>query len=210
VANALLFILALIFHPARRRLDAARKDAGLSGSMLEPMGDKAECIIYPSLPEIEYPHVPHPKTVFAGPILTPEAAVSAVDYPDISAFLARGRTVFVNMGSLFTYTAADVEAMMQAFLDARQRLRQDGGLQILWKLPRASQMTALLEEKLGSEPERKQWIWIEEWIEPPALAVLQHSNIVASAHHGGASEWIRNVCMCHALTMSADSVHEAT
>jgi hypothetical protein len=29
---------------------------------------------------------------------------------------------------------------------------------------------------------------VEEWIEPPALAVLQHPNVAVFVHHGGASE----------------------
>jgi hypothetical protein len=182
------FIHMLLRHPARRSLDAARKAAGLPGSMLASAQKQAVCNIHASLEALEYPHVPKPRTVFAGPILNPVPAVAADTYPDLAAFLAQGRTVLVNMGSLFTYTPADTIAMAEALVAARKELAGSGGLQVLWKLPDASGFQTLLDEHLGLPAQRRTWVRVEEWIEPPALAVLQHPNLAVFVHHGGASE----------------------
>jgi hypothetical protein len=185
---AIAFILTLMVHPARRALDADRKVAGLSGSVLSPPGENAVCIIYASLAELEYPHVPNPRTVFAGPILTPVPPVDADTYPDMAAFLARGRTILINMGTLFKYDTDDVNGVVEGIVAARRELQHKGGLQVLWKLPDISTFEALLDERLGSPTQRQEWVRIEKWINPPALAVLQHPNLVASVHHGGASK----------------------
>jgi hypothetical protein len=169
-------------------LDAARKEAGLSGSVLAPFGQDALCSIFASIPEIEYPHVPNPRTVFAGPILTPTLALSAKENPDLAQFLERARTAMINLGSLFKYTADDAAAVATAIADARTRLEPRGGLQVLWKMPGAAAFASMLDAKLGPEDERRNWVRIEEWIDPPALAVLQHPNLVVSVHHGGASK----------------------
>jgi hypothetical protein len=182
-----VFIYVMLRHPARLSLDAARKAAGLPGSVAAPT-ENAVCKIHPSLPELEYPHVPNPRTVFAGPILSAVPAVAADTYPDLAAFLAQGRTVLVNMGSLFKYTPADTIAMAEALVVARKALADSGGLQVLWKLPDASSFETLLDEHLGPPAQWRAWVRVEEWIEPPALAVLQHPNVAVFVHHGGASE----------------------
>jgi UDP:flavonoid glycosyltransferase YjiC (YdhE family) len=188
ILAAFALIYLLLRHPARRRLDAARKAAGLPGSMLAPAQKQAVCNIHASLEALEYPHVPYPRTVFAGPILNPVPVVAADTYPDLAAFLAQGRTVLVNMGSLFKYTPADTIAMAEAFVAARKELAGSGGLQVLWKLPDASGFQTLLDKHLGLPAQRRAWVRVEEWIEPPALAVLQHPNVAVFVHHGGASE----------------------
>jgi UDP:flavonoid glycosyltransferase YjiC (YdhE family) len=177
----------MLRHPARLSLDAARKAAGLPGSVAGPAAN-AVCHIHPSLPELEYPHVPNPRTVFAGPILNPVPVVAADTYPDLAAFLSQGRTVLVNMGSLFKYTSSDTIAMAEALVAARKELAGSGGLQVLWKLPDASGFQTLLDKHLGLPAQRREWVRVEEWIEPPALAVLQHPNVAVFVHHGGASE----------------------
>jgi hypothetical protein len=182
-----VFIYVMLRHPARLSLDAARKAAGLPSSVAAPT-ENAVCKIHPSLPELEYPHVPNPRTVFAGPILSAVPAVAADTYPDLAAFLAQGRTVLVNMGSLFKYTSSDTIAMAEALVAARKALAGSGGLQVLWKLPGALGFQALLDEHLGPLTQRDGWVRIEEWIEPPALAMLQHPNLAVFVHRGGASE----------------------
>jgi hypothetical protein len=189
ILSALTFILFMVFNPRARAIDAVRKEAGLAGSVLTSLEGGSLGSIVPSLPEIELPHVPLPRTVFAGPILTPVSAITATEHADLAAFLARGRTALINMGSMFLYTTDDVIAVAHAIVDARTRLLGRGGLRVLWKLPGASAFAALLDERLGPTTERREWVRVEEWIDPPALAVLQHPNVVVSVHHGGASEW---------------------
>jgi hypothetical protein len=183
-------ILYFLLHPKRRSLDAARHSMGLPGSVLEAnQNDSARALIHASLAEIEYPHVPRPLTVFAGPILTPVAPLSRTDYPDLAGFVegGPGRTVYVNLGSLFTYSAMDVRAVAEAYVAARKRLADRGGFRMLWKLPRPEDYNNILNEILG---EKRPDVRIEGWVDAPALAVLQHPNVVLSVNHGGASEWL--------------------
>jgi hypothetical protein len=134
--------------------------------------------------------MPRAHTVFAGPILAPVPPL-AVDDPDaacaeLARFLAAGRTVHVNLGTLFEYMDADVRALARALVTVRRRLRDMGRepVQVLWKLPHKDRFRALLDEELGPE---REGVRIEEWISPPALAVLMHDNVTVSVHHGGAS-----------------------
>lgn len=141
--------------------------------------------IIPSVPAMEYPHTPPANAILAGPIVVPTPPLTSADDHDLSAFLARGRTALFNMGSLFVFTLADVAAAADAFIEARRRLLPRGGLQVLWKIPHATSFAALLNDKLLGED--RESVRIEEWIGPPALAVLRHPNVVVSIHHGGAS-----------------------
>jgi hypothetical protein len=194
---AIFFILLMVLHPKRRTLDSARKAAGLPGTILSPPGEGSRAIIHASLAELEYPHVPNPNTVFAGPVLTPISPVTRETFPEIAEFLEGGRTVLVNLGSIFAYTEDDVQAVADGIVIARSRLADRGGFRVLWKLPQASKFSALLDERLGTKTERE-GIRIEEWIDPPALAVLQHPNLAVAVHHGGASQF-------QIFTMSADT-----
>jgi hypothetical protein len=187
----LALLLLSVFSSSRRALDRARGEFGLTGSVLTPATNDAACILCPSLPELEYPHVPLPRTVFAGPIVAPMPAVSAAD-PDpanaeLARFLDRARTVHINLGTLYKYTEADVRALARGLARVQRLLNELGRerVQVLWKLPHKDRFTAVLEEELGDEhPD----VRVEEWIAPQSLAVLAHPNVVASVHHGGASE----------------------
>jgi hypothetical protein len=179
-------MICLILSSPRRKLDAARKTAGLTGSILSPIHDHVVALITPSMIELEYPHVPGHNTVFAGPIVHPEEPVSEKDYPQLAGFLQAERTVLVNMGSLFQYTEDDVRSMCHGIQLARAQLRDKGrqAFHVLWKLPKKNIFMDVLQDELGNDKA----IRIEEWIDPPLLAVLSHPNVVLSVHHGGASK----------------------
>jgi hypothetical protein len=192
VLLALALILNSIFSRFRRNLDRARGEFGLKGSVLTPAAENAACTLCPSLPELEYPHVPRPRQVFAGPIVAPLPALSAGDSDpataELASFLDRARTVHINLGTLYKYTEADVRALARGLARAQRRLHELGRerVQALWKLPHKNRFAAVLEEELG---DKHADVRVEEWIAPQSLAVLAHPNIVASVHHGGASEW---------------------
>jgi hypothetical protein len=185
-------IICLIFHivtsPYAKRLNAARNAAGLAGAAVGPMDEGTRVVIHASVPEIEYPHVPGPGTVFAGPIFERVPAISSSDYPELARFLDGGRTVLINLGSIFTYTEEEADAMAAAVVMARERLQDRGGFRVLWKLPKASSFAGVLERHFGKDREDT---LIQEWIEPMSFAILQHPNLAVSVHHGGASEcWL--------------------
>lgn len=208
ILYGVLVIFYFLLHPRRRSLDAARHSIGLPGSVLEAnQDDRSRAFIHASLAEIEYPHVPRPLTVYAGPILTPVAPLSRADYPDLAGFVegGPGRVVYVNIGSLFSYSAVDVRAVAEAYVAARKRLADHGGFRMLWKLPRAEEYTDILNEVLG---EKRTDVRIEEWVDAPALAVLQHPDVVLSVNHGGASGSSR-YAQFHETYYITDSIIEA-
>lgn len=142
-------------------------------------------MICASVKEMEYPHVAPPNVVYPGPILVPIPPLSAKKHPDLASFLDRDRTIVINMGSNFWYTEEDVENVADAIVLARKQYA-DEGFQVLWKLNGKEGFETLLERRLGKE--LLDSVRTEDWIEPPALAVLQHPNVVAFVNHGGASE----------------------
>jgi hypothetical protein len=172
----------ILLSPEASALRAARREVGLRHAPL----DSLPFHLIPSILELEYSHLPPPNAVLAGPILVPMAPLSADDHPGLAAFLDRGRTVYLNMGSLFLYTPADVLATCASITSAHARLADHGSLQVLWKLPKKDEFTDVLTTGLKDVPMES--VRVEEWIAPDALEVLEHRNVVVSVHHGGASK----------------------
>jgi hypothetical protein len=185
IAFGITFIGFIIFSSSRKKLDATRNAAGIPGSIFGEMNDGARAIIHASLPEIEYPHLLLEGTVCAGPIFEHVPPIDEVSWPELTRFLDKGKTVLVNLGSIFKYSEKEVEAMAQALVVARERMKDRGGFQALWKLPKAGTFKGVLDKVLGEE---RGDILVQEWIDPPALALLQHPNLVVHVHHGGASK----------------------
>ncbi|KIP07363.1 glycosyltransferase family 1 protein [Phlebiopsis gigantea 11061_1 CR5-6] len=180
----LAFWHILSTHPRIKALEGRRSKAGIQGKLLDKPLKDLPFMICASVKEMEYPHVAPPNVVYPGPILVPVPPLSADRYPDLARFLDRDRTIILNMGSNFWYTTEDVESIATAIVLVRARCG-DKTFQVLWKLNGRKSFGPLLERCLGQE--LLDTIRIEEWIEPPALAVLQHQNVVAFVNHGGAN-----------------------
>lgn len=90
------------------------------------------------------------------------------------------------MGTLFHFNEEDIRRVVAAIVEARGRLSSRGKFQVLWKLPRANSFADILDEAFTSAEDRAA-VRVEEWIALPTLSVIQHSNLVAWIHHGGAS-----------------------
>jgi hypothetical protein len=184
---AIYFIIFVITTSKRKEVDAARKAAGISGSVLGTPGTGGRANIHASLAELEYPHVPLPNTVFAGPIITPVPPLSGDGDTALSRFLNAGRTVLVNLGSLFSYTEDDVAAVAKAIVVAQVRMEDRGRFQVIWKLPQMAEFQSVLDKFFAAD---REGIYVTEWIDPPMLAVLQHENLAVAVHHGGASKYM--------------------
>ncbi|GJE93742.1 glycosyltransferase family 1 protein [Phanerochaete sordida] len=180
IALNIAWLRTLQTHPRIRTLEARRAKAGIRGQLLDKPLRALPFLICASVCEMEFPHVPGANVVYPGPIVVvpPPLAPGA-----LADFLARARTLVVNMGSNFWYTEADVAAVADAVVLARERCPVR--FQVLWKLNGKKAFEGLLEERLGKE--LLEDVRTEEWIEPPALAVLQHPNVVALVNHGGAN-----------------------
>ncbi|KAJ3495660.1 hypothetical protein NLG97_g3236 [Lecanicillium saksenae] len=150
-----------------------------------------------SLLELEFPLRSHKSVVACGPIIQDAPKVDESD-PQLSAWLARGRTIYVNMGSLFRFTedsAAELSKGLNLVLDQLD-LKEPSlpRTQVLWKLASKSgnapvtasnaKIRAAFCGKIEDDRVR-----ILTWLETPPLAVLRSGGIACSVHHGGASSY---------------------
>ena len=201
------FIWIVVTHPRVRALGRARSQAGIRGHVMDRSFHKLPFFICSSARELEFPHIPADNVVYPGPILIPVPPLTRESYPKLGEFLDRDRTIIINLGSNFWYSNEDVVSVADAIVDARRCCPTKAKFQVLWKLNGKKAFEVLLLEKLAAEGDA---VRVEEWIEPPTLAVLQHPNVVAFVNHGGASESCTHAFL-QLLTHSylPDSVHEA-
>lgn len=184
---SIAIIYRIVSSGSRKSLEAARKEAGVPGSLLATSDKGAEAFLLASMAEMEYPHLPMTKTVYCGPIIRHVPPISPIEYPEIHRFLDQKRTVVLNLGTLFTYNDRDVKAIVSAMGAARRSIK--GGFQLLWKLPHASNFSSIIEDGFGSEKDREETL-VREWLDPPALAILQHPNVACLISHAGANSLI--------------------
>jgi len=134
------------------------------------------------------------KIVPCGPILRPAPPVEAVD-PELSAWLGREPTVFVNLGTLSSYSEADAIEMagaLKILLQACPQKSDLADLQVLWKLrkdgdystERGSEIYSILGPEIDADRVR-----ITKWVVPEPGAVLESGSVVCSVHHGGAGSY---------------------
>jgi hypothetical protein len=172
-----------------------------------PAGKK---ILVGNRPEIDFPLVVPPHLTTCGPIIRPAAPVSEVD-PELDAWLKRGPTIFVNLGTLKQMDegeALEIGQTLQHILrlaDAWTEKRRNGEdradiagvpgeLQVIWKLKKREDLN--YETGPGSRLHEglKQWIETDRvrilnWIKPEPSAVLRTGTIVVSVNHGGANSY---------------------
>lgn len=191
IALNVAFLRTLMTHPRIKALEKRRSKAGIPGKLLDKSLDKLPFMICASVEEMEFPHVPGGNVVYPGPILIHVPPLSNTEHPDLVRFLDRKRTIVINMGSNFWYTRADVENIAEAILRARHTLSEKAqtdlktsSFQVLWKLNGKKEYEELLQTKLGEAADD---VHTEEWLDPPALAILQHPNVAALVNHGGAN-----------------------
>jgi len=183
IALNVAFLRTLVTHRRIKSLESRRSKAGIPGKLLDKPLKDLPFMICASVQEMEFPHVPGGNVVYPGPILIPVSPLSREDYPSITSFLDRKRTIVINMGSNFWYTTSDVESIAEAIMRTRKRCTRTS-FQVLWKLNGKKTFEELLQTKLGSALDD---VHTEEWIGPPALAILQHAHVVAFVNHGGAN-----------------------
>jgi hypothetical protein len=174
--------------------------------MMNPLpGQK---VLVANRPEIEYPLVVPPHLTACGPVMRPVAAVADVD-PELDAWLRRGPTVFISLGThrfMMEDEALEMIGAIQQLFDAADA-RKEGGdagvagvpgkLQVLWKLKRnrpadgpmyetgpGSRVYKALQGAIEADRVR-----IVDWVKPQPSAVLQTGTVVCSISHGGANSF---------------------
>jgi hypothetical protein len=157
--------------------------------------------ILPSCPESDYPsHVPSNVTA-CGPITLPEVSVSKLD-PELFAWLRRGATVLINLGS--EIVVDDIMASEIAF-GLKILLHRIPGIQVLWKLKtkgghgissdqnpsngfkgfgiKGDAVGAISKEIVDGR------VRIVEWLSVDPFSVMKTGSIICSIHHGGSTSF---------------------
>lgn len=129
-----------------------------------------------------------------GPIVLPVKPVKTSD-PEMYAWLQRGPTILVNLGTLYALSSHDACRIAQSLRhilmdESRNRL------QIVWKLQRHPDD----QEDVFEEAERilndlmdENRIRVVSWLDAEPLALLETGHFVCSVHHGGANTWFEAI-----------------
>lgn len=121
---------------------------------------------------------------------------------NLASWLDEGPVVYINMGTLFKYTDADLHTFAQTMLNLAEDpsstlsssshsptpLITRNKHRFLWKLPQSYHSSLLtLFPSLSKHPR----IRIESWVDYPHL-LLQHPSVLAFVHHGGANSFVES------------------
>ena len=141
-------------------------------------------MISPGIRELDYPLFIPDTIGLYGPVVLDATPVEVAD-PELTQWLDRGETVMMCMGTHYHYTELQVRAVIKGFLGAVGR---DSGVQFFWKLSGKDKFENLIEELL-THPKDRERFKIVDWIHADPSAVMNHQNVVASIHHGGANSY---------------------
>ena len=162
-----------------------RNERGLPGRLpLETSKSRALHIISPGIRELDYPLFIPDTIGLYGPVVLDTTPVELAD-PELAEWLDRGKTVMMCMGTHYCYTESQVRAVVNGFLGAVDR---DSGIQFFWKLSGKDEFEDLIEELLANPRDRERFR-IVDWIHADPAAVMNHSNVIVSIHHGGANSY---------------------
>ncbi|RYP03313.1 hypothetical protein DL765_010540 [Monosporascus sp. GIB2] len=151
-------------------------------------------ILVSTLPELDFPSI-LPSHVFpCGPILRNSTPISEAN-PSLAAWLSRGPTVYVNLGSLCRIAedrAVELAASLKIAFEAAAGEPGFHKLQVLWKLKKLGKYNTAagsrIYEVLGREIENDR-VRIVNWVEAEPIAILQSGHVMCSIHHGGANSY---------------------
>ena len=162
--------------------------------------------------DLDYPFDVLPEHVIpCGPIVRAAPAVADVD-SELAAWLARGPTVYVNLGTHLQMDVNQALEMALAFRDLLDKAQDvdyggKGGakLQILWKLRRKTPHGEhasdpnnylgpwkLVQDALRSEFESDR-VRITSWITAEPKSILESGRVICSVNHGGASSFNESI-----------------
>ena len=119
-----------------------------------------------------------------GPLVLDTTPVEVAD-PELARWLDRGETVMMCMGTHYHYTESQVRAIVDGFLGA---VGHDSRIQFFWKLSGKDRFEGVIDGLLANPKDRERFR-IVDWIDADPAAVMDHPNVVASIHHGGANSY---------------------
>ncbi|KAM0472233.1 hypothetical protein ACHAPX_008915 [Trichoderma viride] len=152
-------------------------------------------ILVASLPQLDFPLKIPPHVVACGPIIRHPVSVW-VSEPDLAEWLAEGRTIYVNMGSVIKMTedqAVELAKALKIVINELDKQVEKGRLQVLWKLRKYGAYSVFLPgcriEQILCQAFQQDRVRVKEWIQADPLAVLRSGSVVCSIHHGGANSY---------------------
>ncbi|SPQ23085.1 03f8b00b-9304-4255-8b5f-6a0b5eeade64 [Thermothielavioides terrestris] len=212
----IIYVLCAIYHSLRNgavRAVAAQVKRELGGAelvtfediILRPPADLR--ILVANRPEVDFPVVVPKHLTACGPVIRPVPSVADVD-PELDAWLKRGPTVFISLGTHRMMPEPEAlemaEAVRQLLEAAEAKQEADGAdkavggiagkLQVIWKLMKptgatwgtgsGSKVHGVLAQALDADQVR-----IVDWVKPQPSAVLLSGTVVCSVNHGGANSF---------------------
>jgi hypothetical protein len=159
-------------------------------------------VLVSNRPEIELPLDMNPqlhtmRVIPCGPILLSSPSLEQSD-PAMAAWVARGPTVLICLGSMTTFTEFAAMEMAMAlrmlFTKVRSAWGAERQLQVLWKLAKPKTELYSTEEDsalyitLRREIEADQ-VRIVDWLHAEPQSILQSGHIVLNVNHGGSSSF---------------------
>ncbi|EHK43614.1 glycosyltransferase family 1 protein [Trichoderma atroviride IMI 206040] len=152
-------------------------------------------ILVASLPQLDFPLKIPAHVVACGPIIRHPVSVW-VSEPDLAEWLAEGRTIYINMGTLVKMTEDQAVELAKALKIVINELDKDvkkGRIQVLWKLRKYGAYSVFLPgcriEQVLCQAFQQDRIRVKEWIQADPLAVFRTGSVVCSIHHGGANSY---------------------
>ncbi|RCI09209.1 hypothetical protein L249_1521 [Ophiocordyceps polyrhachis-furcata BCC 54312] len=147
-----------------------------------------------TLPELDFPAAVPSHLVPCGPIIRNAPPVRDAD-PHLEGWLARGPTLYVNLGSLCPIAetqARELALAIKSVLDALPRL------QVLWKLKRdgdysVSKPGDCIHDALNEELKADRVRVAIDWLSVEPSSILGSGHVVCSMHHGGANSFFEAV-----------------
>lgn len=157
-------------------------------------------ILIGSMPELDFPLETLPSHLLGcGPIILPAPAIADCS-PELAAWLARGPTIYINLGSICKVSASQAVEMAAAIkktLDALCSHAETEGLprrhQVIWKLQKSGDYKTTepgseIYKILGNEISAGR-VRIVSWIDTAPYSILKSGHVACSIHHGGANSF---------------------
>lgn len=188
LTNFLIFLSVLrimLFDTQHKPVLQARAQRGLKGGLPIITVWRTDIqYLTPSIPEIDWPFPRPPNLTYCGPIVLDAPHLHEVD-PEWHTWIERAPTVLICLGSHFRWGNQAFYGVLQGLIAGLP-----DGVQVIWKYPglKDQERKEYLENSLKGAKLLER-VRVVEWLEPEPISIVQHRNLVASVHHGGANSF---------------------
>ncbi|KAL7928959.1 glycosyltransferase family 1 protein [Trichoderma chlorosporum] len=152
-------------------------------------------ILVSSLPQLDFPLKIPPHVIPCGPIIRRCRPLEETDLK-LAEWLAEGRTIYINMGSVVKVTedqAVEMAKALKMVIATVDPASEKGHLQVLWKLKKKGRYsvyepTCSIARILRQEFARDR-VRVVDWIQVEPISILRTGHVICSVHHGGANSF---------------------